>query len=267
MILKSILSKLFVKRLGIELSDIARIGRLSLRNGKLWEVEVTKDNKNIWFDKGWSDFVEDNSICHRYLLSFEYKGNSNFRVIVFDPSTFEINYPNSNFENENGKAESRTDKMMGKKEDRLVLSNENEKDENKNVEVEVYCSEKYRKFFAKASDEIKKAILDADMYKPTNPAFKVLLRPYSINRSFLLVPNSFSAKYMTRVYEEAKVACPDGRKFLVRIRGWGTVTGLAFGTGWARICQHIDLKEGDVVILELINSSMDFLFKIKVFRS
>ncbi|XP_037497675.1 B3 domain-containing transcription factor VRN1-like [Jatropha curcas] len=103
MIFKSIPSKLFVKRLGIELSDIARTARLSLRDGKVWEVEVTKNDKYIWFDKGWSDFVEDNSICHRYLLSFDYKGNSNFHVIIFDPSTFEINYPNSDFENENEK--------------------------------------------------------------------------------------------------------------------------------------------------------------------
>ncbi|KDP46181.1 hypothetical protein JCGZ_10021 [Jatropha curcas] len=100
---ESIPSKLFVKRLGIELSDIARTARLSLRDGKVWEVEVTKNDKYIWFDKGWSDFVEDNSICHRYLLSFDYKGNSNFHVIIFDPSTFEINYPNSDFENENEK--------------------------------------------------------------------------------------------------------------------------------------------------------------------
>ncbi|XWS67971.1 hypothetical protein CRYUN_Cryun04dG0050300 [Craigia yunnanensis] len=83
----------FVKKFGDELSSIAT---LTVPSGRLWLVELRKDNKRMWLDSGWNVFVEYYSICVGYFLVFRYEGNSHFDVHVYNLKASEINYlPNS----------------------------------------------------------------------------------------------------------------------------------------------------------------------------
>lgn len=50
-------------------------------------------SEEIWLDEGWSEFAEAHSISEGHFLLFEYKGNSSFRVMIFDVSACEIEYP------------------------------------------------------------------------------------------------------------------------------------------------------------------------------
>ncbi|XVE66901.1 hypothetical protein DITRI_Ditri08aG0117200 [Diplodiscus trichospermus] len=86
----------FVKKFGDELSSIAT---LTVPNGRLWLVELRKDNKRVWFDSGWNVFVEYYSICIGSFLVFRYEGNSHFNVHVYDLKTSEINYLSNNLNN------------------------------------------------------------------------------------------------------------------------------------------------------------------------
>ncbi|XP_022763315.1 B3 domain-containing transcription factor VRN1-like isoform X2 [Durio zibethinus] len=86
----------FVKKFGDELSSIAT---LTVPSGRLWLVELTKDNKRMWFDCGWNVFVEYYSICIGYFLIFRYEGNSHFNVHIYDLKTSEINYLSSSLSN------------------------------------------------------------------------------------------------------------------------------------------------------------------------
>ncbi|KAJ8747649.1 hypothetical protein K2173_012825 [Erythroxylum novogranatense] len=80
----------FGKKFGNELSDVAT---LILPNGRTWQVELTRFHNQIWFDAGWHEFVEHNSIGCRFLLVFTYRGSSNFDVLIFDTTACEIQYP------------------------------------------------------------------------------------------------------------------------------------------------------------------------------
>lgn len=80
----------FVRRYGEELSGVAKV---IVPSGHAWEIGLTKDQSNIWFDEGWQKFVEHHSIRFGYLLVFAYRGCCNFSVLIFDMSGCEIQYP------------------------------------------------------------------------------------------------------------------------------------------------------------------------------
>ncbi|KAI9181816.1 hypothetical protein LWI28_018936 [Acer negundo] len=84
--------KVYLKKFGNELSTVATI---TVPNGRVWKVELTKDGTNIWFHGGWHEFVEYHSISTGYFLLFRYEKNSNFHVFIFDMSACEIRYPHN----------------------------------------------------------------------------------------------------------------------------------------------------------------------------
>jgi hypothetical protein len=79
----------FVEKFGEGLSDIANV---AVPNGNEWQVGITKEHNNIWFDEGWQEFVEHHSIGSGYLVVFRYRGDSNFSVLIFDMTACEIQY-------------------------------------------------------------------------------------------------------------------------------------------------------------------------------
>ena len=71
----------------------------------MWQVELTKSaDGEIWFQKGWQEFVEYYSLVHGHLLVFEFHQSScHFNVVMFDKSAVEMDYPfcsNINGDNE-----------------------------------------------------------------------------------------------------------------------------------------------------------------------
>ncbi|XP_031280992.1 B3 domain-containing transcription factor VRN1-like [Pistacia vera] len=93
----------FVTKFGDELSSVAT---LTLPNGRVWQVGVVKERGKIWFGNGWSEFVENHSINTGHLLVFRFRSNSNFHVVIFDKSAFEIEYPISDGEEQESDLES-----------------------------------------------------------------------------------------------------------------------------------------------------------------
>jgi hypothetical protein len=79
-----------VRRYGEELSGVAKV---IVPSGHAWEIGLTKDQSNIWFDEGRQKFVEHHSIRFGYPLVFAYRGCCNFSVLIFDMSACEIRYP------------------------------------------------------------------------------------------------------------------------------------------------------------------------------
>ena len=70
---------------------------LKLPCGSQWKLGLTKSSDGkVWIDKGWPEFAKQYSIARGHLLVFRYEGNSQFYVVIFDTTTTEIDYPNSN---------------------------------------------------------------------------------------------------------------------------------------------------------------------------
>ncbi|TXG64439.1 hypothetical protein EZV62_011433 [Acer yangbiense] len=81
----------FVRIFGDELS--AAVVTLTVPNGQVFRVNLTKDGTKFWFDHGWHDFIQYHSISVGYFLVFKYRKNSSFNVLIFDTTACEIKYP------------------------------------------------------------------------------------------------------------------------------------------------------------------------------
>ena len=52
--------------------------------GSKWKIELTKQENNIWLEKGWPDFAKHYFIKRGSMLVFRYEGNSEFHAVIFD---------------------------------------------------------------------------------------------------------------------------------------------------------------------------------------
>ncbi|KAJ4962327.1 hypothetical protein NE237_022266 [Protea cynaroides] len=101
----------FIRELRDELADIVV---LKVPSGKVWSIGLRKSDGKVWFDKGWQEFAESNSILENYFLVFRYDGHSNFYVTIFDTTACEIEYPcdTMDYEENNPKGGCQIDEEM-----------------------------------------------------------------------------------------------------------------------------------------------------------
>lgn len=66
---------------------------LKLPNGAEWKINLEKRDGEVWFQKGWKNFVDDLSLSHGHMLVFGHEGTSHFHVLICDMSATEIDYP------------------------------------------------------------------------------------------------------------------------------------------------------------------------------
>ncbi|KAL2490728.1 B3 domain-containing transcription factor VRN1 [Abeliophyllum distichum] len=93
----------FVVKYGHELSDIVQVIDST---GGVWYVRLEKAEKTLWLHDGWEKFVEDHSISYGYFLLFKYKGNSSFKVHIFDVTARDVDYPSNSRDFEGGSNQS-----------------------------------------------------------------------------------------------------------------------------------------------------------------
>ncbi|KAI9180679.1 hypothetical protein LWI28_007150 [Acer negundo] len=253
----------FVRKFGYELSNVAT---LSVPNGRVWHVRLTKDGKKIWFHVGWNDFVEYHSICVGYFLVFKYRKNSNFDVLIFDMTDCEIQYPYycggglKNDENNLRKKRCKVEEL-----DEIKISDAiGDESEFKMAvcKVEVSSSDEEnerikfdglhyqallkdigiaggRKFGNTSAEERVRAITAVKLFKPKNPSFLVILQPNNLRRSR---------------------ADSDGSEWSVLTMWYGKCCYMRRLGGLLR---EKNLVVGDICIFELIR--MKELLKVSVF--
>ncbi|XP_050915687.1 B3 domain-containing transcription factor VRN1 [Lathyrus oleraceus] len=82
----------FITRFGNELNNVATI---TVPDGRVWEMELKKCGKEVYFCKKWQEFAEYYCIGYGCYLCFKYEGKSKFSVVIFDITSVEISYPPS----------------------------------------------------------------------------------------------------------------------------------------------------------------------------
>lgn len=81
--------KEFLRIFGQNLKDSIM---LNVPSGLEWSIDLKRHRGKVWLLTGWPKFADFYSISFGYLLVFEYKGDSKFQVLIFDPSASEIDY-------------------------------------------------------------------------------------------------------------------------------------------------------------------------------
>lgn len=84
----------FLELISNDLSDEATLNSNTCSEWS-WNVGVTKTTRSVYFKDGWQEFLKDNSVEDGNFVVFEYEGNMNFNVQIFDNSGCERDcFPN-----------------------------------------------------------------------------------------------------------------------------------------------------------------------------
>ncbi|KAL7104094.1 hypothetical protein ACP275_08G223100 [Erythranthe tilingii] len=196
----------FVKRYGNTLLSNCSVISLKVPTESLWRVELTRVDGEIWLQKGWKEFVEYYSIKFGHLLVFEYQGNFRFRVLVFDMTASEIEYPfqcasNSGIGSKSSDSFVTSEQILTNKKGKGKIQDELGSDENEiDVSVDIIgstsgCDSNDSKERWRGKKVLKKrtsaAYEAAKRYKDNNPStmpyFISLMHPSSVIRADDLV--------------------------------------------------------------------------------
>ncbi|KAL1061826.1 hypothetical protein V6Z11_D13G039400 [Gossypium hirsutum] len=266
----------FVKKFGHELSSITT---LNVPSGRLWLVELRKENKRVWLDCGWTVFVEYYSICsdhdrkkRKNSTFLDQKNNvDDLRATV--QSTRDKGIQFNGVELTSAADEGGLNFLNGTQKNTKEIKQEIEPDEYKSlgkfiVKEELPAMNSPRSDHKKRRDATAEgkqiALRAAAMFKPDNPFCRVILRPsYVYKGIFLHIPRCFALRYLNGVDGIVTLQVSEGKKWPVRcIYGQSS---WKFSKGWAEFVLDNNLDEGDVCVFELI-STKEIVLKVTIFR-
>ncbi|KGN53194.1 hypothetical protein Csa_015033 [Cucumis sativus] len=292
----------FIRMFGKELSSSVV---LIVPNGGVWEVGLEKFNGQIWFNHSWNKFIDYYSIDYGFLLIFKYEGNSSFHVLIFDTTTFEIQYPHHDgmklenaveksdyaisissshdcsdqFIDDNDDDNECRYELHTTKRSKIKLESCDHEFMSKRFKVEdciavedidVVKNHRRRKLASKtrSSRGQEMAICEAKkkMMKTNNPSFMLIIEERNIKKNYAYIPSSFGKKYLSREDEIIEIQGRSSEQGRWKIWCKG-VSAKRMGVGWGVFRKESNLRVGDVVVFELVKMNKNRVMKFTVFSS
>ncbi|KAK7280570.1 hypothetical protein RJT34_25634 [Clitoria ternatea] len=215
-------------------------------DGTEWEMHWTKRNGEVWFEKGWKEFVENYSLDHGHLVVFKYNGTSQIDVIMLHQDALEIDYP---FD-VNDNTDQSDDESVQILDDQQHAENIGEKGKERSLSLN----------WPKQS----RAKEVARNFESKNPFFTVTIKPVNLAGGRLWVP---AMKDYINEKEEKYVKLEVGeRSWDVKLLRSQNSSGCRLSSGWSMFAAEIELLPGDVCVFEFI-SVQDLVFKVHVFKN
>ncbi|KAA8547273.1 hypothetical protein F0562_003863 [Nyssa sinensis] len=211
---------------------------------RAWHVDMKKVGNNLFFQKGWGTFVQDNSLETGDFLLFRYAGNSQFYVQMYGKSCCEKDVT---------EATRKTNKLS--KFQPLI--------DNESAGAQVTRRTSYSSV-AEATEE-DRALEEASKFMSDSkyPCFKGVMRPAYLQHGYLGVPSSFVKGHMTEGTKCVKL------QFSNKSQPVNLVTHLKrymLSRGWIAFAKEHALQLGDVCVFELIHRN-DAVLKVSIFRN
>ncbi|XP_004305403.1 PREDICTED: B3 domain-containing transcription factor VRN1-like isoform X1 [Fragaria vesca subsp. vesca] len=288
--------KKFVMKYG---QDVSNSARLKLPSGAEWQVELTRCNGKVWFEKGWPEFSKFFSLDYGNFLVFRYEGNSVFQVCIFDRTATEIDYPIAmpGMEETDHEDEEGDDISIEILEDSPLVPRPEVKREksplpcppsykkmrtswsDKTVETmsenDVGGSSPTRKclnrtledlgeFQSLNNDEKARALLGADGFISEKAHFKVVMQPSYVQQSYLGLPAKFFKENQIKAAAYVTLRVSNGKTWSVKFNYEQSKATLQHG--WLAFVKDNCLKVGDVCVFVLIKD-INLLFQVEIFRA
>ncbi|KAJ4843262.1 hypothetical protein Tsubulata_009865 [Turnera subulata] len=259
---------------------------LSVPTGATWRVELVRCGGEIWLQNGWKEFADYYSVTYGHLLLFQYKGNHDLHVRIFDTSATEIEYPlgSLNHDEQPGHDASVQDLEMEESEPDTSVQDLEVEESEPDTSVEII----EERMFSDRSDagsmpkkpesarrmqpmfgvEKAKALCRASAFKSTNPFFKIVIQPsFVLNEYNLCVPAGFAKEHFTQKSGDVILSL-SGRtwhaNYYFNVGVEGNTTARIFG-GWREFVQNNSLRVGDVCVFELVHKRL-MVFRLAIFR-
>ncbi|KAJ4842225.1 hypothetical protein Tsubulata_007610, partial [Turnera subulata] len=184
---------------------------LNVPTGATWRVELERCGAEIWLQNGWKEFAEYYSLTYGHLLLFQYKGNHDFHVLIFDSSATEIEYPLGSdvhrdeqvfqdLEVEGSEADisieiivlfvfQRKDCFLAEAMRQVSLT----------TKVRNLQKQSARSMKPMSHVEKSRALSRASAFKSTNPFFKVVMQPSFVHGGYrMVVPSGFAKEHFPK---------------------------------------------------------------------
>ncbi|XP_061351816.1 putative B3 domain-containing protein Os03g0621600 [Gastrolobium bilobum] len=252
----------FVRRYGESLPNTIL---LKLSSGAEWTVNLEKHDGRVWLQNGWKEFVEYHSLAYGHLLVFRYDGTSHFHVLIFDPSTMEIDYPFNILDPKrarNGELKSskkrRTNGNSNKYESYSNLQDTSFHSTVKDWKGMVLDS----KCLLKNPSE-KKRNIDQRTEMSSNTSFTVEIKSWNL-RKFIALPKG-SLKGYVKPGGQNVTLLVGNRSWKVNLIYYPKKPRTCFSARWLIFARENDLKVGDVCLFELLEcSDDDMVIKVSI---
>ncbi|XP_062000486.1 B3 domain-containing transcription factor VRN1-like [Rosa rugosa] len=283
---------------GDELSNVAT---LIVPAGRVWQVDLERAHKRIWFVGRWQKFAEYYSLTDGQFLVFSYQGNSTFHVRIFDFSCCEIEYPcvgqsikhEEDVEDDVCGTLPTSSKGRGKCVDQHVKRNRKsvaitKRFKRAKLKVQRMPSsqdfptrkKKYKEIFVKniaaytypnckitIAKEHQKVIHATKMFNLENPFFAVILQQCNLDNYYMYVPTAFGRRYMRGCPEHIKFEDSNEKQWDIRcFFPANTKVMRRIGKGCGEFFRDNNFKNGDVCLFELIKRK-DVVLKFSVLRN
>ncbi|XP_038681809.1 B3 domain-containing protein At5g60140-like [Tripterygium wilfordii] len=269
------------EKMKIPTAFIASIGKVLpdkviLRSwlGRVWHVEVNKEENGVFFLNGWKELVKDNSVEHEDLLVFRYNGDNIFDFSLFGKSKCE--------KEECEEMEERVPEMEGA--ERVPEEGEEEDDDNSDhdygydVEEEKpfrkrRCREKKGGFRADAgfkaegsygkNNTVKTAELKPEKYVHSeNPYFITRVRIWM--EHLLHIPKDWMKEQKIAIRGKVTYLSPEGRQWPGKVILWNN--GRTWIDGWGDFCKANRIRQDDCCICELMQDHRGNILQVHIVR-
>ncbi|XP_057426920.1 B3 domain-containing transcription factor VRN1-like [Lotus japonicus] len=243
------LPKKFTEKYGGALSNPVL---LKPPDGTDWKVYWTKQNGEVWFQKGWNEFAQNYSLDHGHLVVFKYGGTPHFDVLILDQSALEIHYPSCDFD------QSDDDWPDQKPKQKLPILSpppyKNDRGENSAAQRSSLSLNWPR---GARAQEVAAAFIS------NNPFFTVTINPINLAGSRLYVPGLEG--YVENIEKVVKLQIGE-RSWNVKLLRLRLTSGRRFCAGWSLFAKESGLQTGDVCVFEFINRE-EPVFEVHISKS
>ncbi|KAK4268122.1 hypothetical protein QN277_024821 [Acacia crassicarpa] len=208
--------------------------------------QVEEDPTELYFKKGWSNFVKDNSLVAEDLLIFKFDGNSTFKIVICGKSACDK------------MLESQSRTQTNQKIDLVDSGNSNqetwvEKEEDDEEEQE-QGEEESDKF-----DDIKSEPDDTTMNIGEGsslaiiPSFRIKLQLASVKRGVMCIPTDFFKKYMRKKKQEVDMETGKGVWKVTSLPHLKRGQMFArFSRGWSEFARKNRFQVGETLLFRMI---------------
>ncbi|KAI9111255.1 hypothetical protein K1719_017866 [Acacia pycnantha] len=229
----------------------------------LWKVDmeqVEEDPIELYFKKGWSKFVEHNSLMAADFLIFKFDGNSTFKVVICGKSACEKMLESQERPQTNQK---KNHKLVEIKEEKLDLVDSGNSSQEtwdktwdeKEEDDEEQEQEQEQEQGEEESDKFDDTIMNIGEGSSLAiiPSFRIKLQLASAKRGVMCIPTDFFKKYLRMVKQEVEMET---------VKGVWKVTSLPhlkrsqmfarFSRGWSEFARKNRFQAGETLLFRMI---------------
>nr|XP_011458372.1 PREDICTED: B3 domain-containing protein Os11g0197600-like isoform X2 [Fragaria vesca subsp. vesca] len=191
-----------------------------------WNVGVTKTIRSVYFKDGWQEFLKDNSVEDGDFVVFEYEGNMNFNVQIFDNSGCERDcFPNIGTPKISSFAEKKRHPSTPRKSD-------------------ICCSKCHLQLNSRKDS--------SESFKSNYPHVTLAIKKTYCVYSF---PTSFYKEHLSPGnYEVVFLKIAEGKKWY-KVKLVRSIATAFMSKGWSKFARANQIKVGNVCAFEVVEEN------------